>query len=327
MYDLVAFGEALIRLNPPNFRRIEQANSFELSIGGSELNIAVGASRLGLRSCWISRLPTNQLGFLIRNKAREQGVETSHIIWCKDDRVGVCYVEYGASPRASSVIYDRKNSSFSKITANEVNWNSILKKCKIFVVSGITPALSVSAKEAVYRAVEVAKKQRCKVCIDLNYRSKLWSKKEAKECMLPLMYSTDILMTTYEASTKVLGIKAKDHQEIAERLNEKLGIETVVITMREIISVWKNYWTAVCYDSGKFYKTRKYALEIVDRVGGGDSLTAAFLQGYLEGDIQKAIDNAVAFSAIKHTHFGDFCLATLEDVPKIIESSNLGIFR
>jgi 2-dehydro-3-deoxygluconokinase len=264
---------------------------------------------------------------MIQNKAREHGVDTSHIVWCEDERVGVSYVEYGAYPRTSSVIYDRKDSSLSKIHPDDVDWDSIFDECQVFMVSGITPALSDSARETTRKSIELAKKHGRKVCIDINYRVKLWSEEGANKCMSPLMSSTDILMTTEEDTARVLGIEAQDYKEVAKLLHEKFGIGTVVITLRENISVWKNRWTAICYDHGKLYETKTYELEIVDRVGGGDSLTAAFVHGYLRGDIQEALDNAVAFSAIKHTHFGDFCWATMDEVEKVKGGGSLRIAR
>jgi len=314
MYDVVTFGEAMIRLSPPYFRRLEQTNLLEVNVGGSELNVAIGVSRLGLKSAWISRLPLNPLGFLIRNKAREQGVDTSHIIWSKNDRAGLYFVEFGASPRASKVLYDRKNSAISQIKTGEVNWKNILKETKLFMVSGITPALSEPAKEVVKEVVKEAKKAGCKVAIDLNYRAKLWSEKKANKCMSALMEDTDLLFTTEEDTFRVFGIKGKDYEEVAEKLNDKFGFEVVAITLRENISVWKNKWTAIAYSKEKIYKTKTYELEIVDRLGGGDSFTAGCIWGYLKGNLQKGVDYGVAFSALKHSIPGDINWVNIEEV-------------
>lgn len=327
MYDLVSLGEALIRLYPSNFQRIEQANNFNISIGGSELNIAVGLSRLGLKACWVSRLPKNSLGYLVRNKAREQGVDVSKIIWCENERVGIYYLEFGAFPRNSKIIYDRKNSSFSKIDSKGINWEDLLKNTKVFMVSGITLALSENTRNEAYKAVEIAKKNNCVVCIDLNYRHLLWSQEKAKEYMEPLMYHTDILITTEEDTFRVLKIQGKDYKEVAQILNEKYKIPTVAITLRENISVWVNNWTAIAFNNQKIYETKTYRLELVDRVGGGDSFTAGFIFGYLDKDIQMGLDCGVAFSSIKQTHTGDFCISNLDEVNAVIKEGSLRIDR
>jgi 2-dehydro-3-deoxygluconokinase len=327
MYDLVTFGEAVLRLSTPNFLRIEQAASLNVGVGGSELNIAVGGSRLGLSTAWVSRLPANALGRMIQNKAREHGVDTSHIVWCKDDRVGIYYLEYGASPRASNLIYDRKDSALSCIQKGEVPWERVLRDSRVYMVSGITPALSAMAREVTVESVAAAKKVGAKVCMDANYRSKLWSQEEAQNCLVPLMKSVDVLLTTEEDCHKALGIRGSDYKEVARILGEKFGIEVVVITLREDLSVWRNNWTAVAFSKGKYHETRKYELEIVDRVGGGDSLTAAFLYGYLQGDVQRGLDLGVAFSALKHSHNGDFAWCTLEEAENLFKGGSLRINR
>jgi 2-dehydro-3-deoxygluconokinase len=343
-YDLVSFGEAMVRLSPPDFKRLEQTTSLDLNIGGSEFNIAVGASRLGLRAAWVSRLADNPLGHIVRNKAREQGVDTSHVVWSKKDRCGLYFVEYGASPRASRVVYDRAHSAIANIQPGEVNWKTILAGTRVFMVSGITPALSRSAREATVEAVKAAKASGCKVLIDLNYRKNLWSAEEANRCLEPLMHDTDILSTTEEDTKVVLGIEAakpkagkssdefqevaaESYREVAEKLDRKFGFEAIVITLRENPLVWRNTWTAIAYAKGKLYRTRKYELEIVDRVGGGDSFTAGFLYGYLTGDAQKGVDYGVAFSALKHTFPGDINWSTLAEVEAQVQGAGLRIAR
>jgi len=327
MFDLVAFGEALFRFYPTNFQRLEQANNFNLSIGGSELNIAVGLSRLGKKTSWVSRLPNNVLGRLIRNKAREQGVDTSNIIWCKNDRIGIYYLEFGASPRNSKVIYDRNNSSLSRVKKGEIDWIDILKDARVLKISGITPALSQTAKEVTYEAVEAAKKTNCKVCIDLNYRALLWTQEEAYHCMDPLMYKTDLLITTEEDAYRVFKIKGTDYEDVAKTINQKYGIEALAITLRDDITVWKNKWTAIAFYKNKIYKTKEYEIDLVDRVGGGDSFTAGFIYGYLNNNIQEGLDYGVAFSAIKQTHPGDFCISDLDEAKDLFQKGNLRISR
>ncbi len=327
MYDVITFGEAMIRLSPPHFMRLEQTHSLDVHVGGSELNIAIGVSRLGLRAAWVSKLPLNPLGYMIRDKAREQGVDTSHLVWCKEGRAGVYYVEFGSSPRASKVIYDRSHAAITTLEANEVHWDHLFQGSKLFMVSGITPALSPLCREATVESIKKAKKAGCKIVIDLNYRANLWSKEEANQCMAPLMQWTDILISTEEDMEKVLGIRGKDYKSSAIQLHEKYGFEVIAITLREDLSVRENNWTAIAYAQGQFYDTKNYHLEIVDRVGGGDSFSAGFIYGYLTGDVKKAVDYGVAFSALKHTWPGDPNWATLDEVEAQIKGSNLRISR
>ena len=343
-FDLVTFGEAMVRLAPPDFKRLEQTTSVDVTIGGSEFNIAIGAARLGLRTAWISRLADNPLGRMIRNKAREHGVDTSHVAWSKKDRCGLYFLEFGASPRASKVVYDRANSAIANIKPGEVDWKKALTGARAFMVSGITPALSSTARETTMEAVKAAKACGCKVVVDLNYRKNLWPPEDANKCMEPLMRDTDILSTTEEDTKVVLGIEAskpkskgsseefeevaaESYKEVAEKLDKKFGFEAIVITLRENPLVWRNTWTAIGYAKGTLYRTRKYELEIVDRVGGGDSFTAGFLYGYLSGDIQRGVDYGVAFSALKHSFPGDINWCTLEEVEAQVKGAGLRIAR
>jgi len=327
MYDVVTFGEAMLRLSPPHFGRLEQTHSLDVEIGGSELNVAVGLSRLGMPAAWISKLPNNALGKMVRNRARELGVDTSQVLFSDKGRQGLYFVEYGAAPRASSVLYDRGNSAVSLIQAGEVDWKRVLAKAKLFHVSGITPALSASAAETTAVAMKAAKEAGCLVSYDLNYRKKLWSPAEAKSCQAPLMKLVDILTTTEEDTGIVFGIREDSYQKVAESLARVFGIKAVAITLREDLSVWKNNWTAIAYADGKIYADRIYTVEIVDRVGAGDSFTAGFIYGYLTGDAEKGVKYGNALAALKHTMPGDFNWSTLEEVEAQIKGAGLRISR
>ncbi|MGB9698451.1 MAG: PfkB family carbohydrate kinase [Thermodesulfobacteriota bacterium] len=326
-YDVVTFGEAMLRLSPPHFGRLEQTHSLDVEIGGSELNVAVGVSRLGLIAAWISKLPNNPLGRMVRNRARELGVDVAHVIFSDQGRQGLYFVEYGAAPRASSVLYDRGNSAISLIKPEEVDWKKILSKAKLFHVSGITPALSPSAAETTALAMKTAKEVGCLVSYDLNYRKKLWTPAQARSCQEPLMKLVDILTTTEEDTGVVFGIREENYQKVAETLAKTFGFKAVAITLREDISVWKNNWTAIAYADGKIYTDRTYTVEIVDRVGAGDSFTAGFIYGYLTGDAEKGVKYGNALSALKHTMPGDFNWSTLEEVEALIKGAGLRISR
>lgn len=328
MADVITFGEAMVRLSPPDFQRLEQTTTLDVKIGGGEYNVAVGVARLGLSSAFVSRLTDNPLGRMIANKCREHGVDTSHIVWTKQDRAGLYFVEFGAKPRASSVLYDRKESAVSKIQPGEVDWENIFADAKWYHVSGITPALSESAAEVTKESLQAAREAGIKVSVDLNYRAKLWSEAEAQACMTELMRYTDILITTEEDTMRVFKIKGENYEEVAKKLYEEFGFETVAITLRENLSVWRNNWTAIAYNNGKVYSTKTYDVEIVDRVGGGDSFSAGFIWGVMNGDVQKGVDYGVAFSALKHSIPGDLNWSTLEETEKLVAGGgNLRIVR
>ena len=328
MYDVVTFGEAMVRLSPPHFQRLEQTRSLDLTVGGAELNVAVGVTRFGMSSAWISRLPKNPLGYLIRDRAQEFGVDCSHLIWSEKGRAGVYFLEFGASPRASSVLYDRSGSAISMVQPGEFDWATIFSESKHFHVSGITPALSASAAEVTVEALKAAKKAGCTVSYDLNYRKKLWSPQDAKKIQEPMMADIDILMTTEEDTNVVFGIKEKDYEAVAERLAQTFKLKIVAITLREDLSVWRNNWTAIAYQDGNIFRDRTYEVEIVDRVGAGDSFTAGFLYGWLaEKDVEKGVRYGNAFAALKHTFPGDFNGSTRQEVEAVLKGAGLRISR
>lgn len=327
MADVITFGETMIRLSPPNYRRLEQTNLLEVNIGGAEFNVATALSRLGITVGWVSRLTNNALGVMIRNKAREQGVDTSHIVWTNGDRVGLYFVELGASPRASNILYDRANSAMSQLKPGEINWEEVLREAKWFHASGITPALGTGVAQVTAAALKTAKKLGCTVSYDLNYRARLWTEEEARKCQEPLMEYVDVLFSTEEDTRKVLGITADNYRQVARKLAEKFNFKVVCITLREDVSVLRNRWTAIAYSGGKTYDDKIYDVEIVDRVGSGDSFTAGFIYGYLTGDVVKGLKYGNAYSALKHSIPGDTNWTTLAEVEKLIKSASLRISR
>ena len=328
MYDVVTFGEGMVRLSPPHFQRLEQTRSLDLNVGGAELNVAAGVTRFGMKSAWVSKLPKNGLGYLIRDRALEFGVDCSHIVWSDKGRAGIYFVEFGASPRASSVLYDRANSAISMVQPGEVDWTKVFSGTKHFHMSGITPALSASAAQATVEAMKAAKKAGCTVSYDLNYRKKLWTPADAKKIQEPMMADVDILITTEEDTNVVFGIKEKDYEAVAERLAQTFKFKIVAITLREDLSVLRNNWTAIAYQDGKIFRDRKYEVEIIDRVGAGDSFTSGFLYSWIkEKDVQKGVQYGNAFAALKHTIPGDFNWSTLEEVEAQLKGAGLRISR
>ena len=342
MAEVITFGEAMLRLAPPNFRRLEQATTFEVELGGGELNVAVAAARLGLTSAWVSRLPTTALGRLAAGRVRQAGVDASQILWAKDGRMGLYFVEFGAAPRPSSVLYDRSDSSISRIQPGEVDWKKVFAGARWFHTSGITPALSESAAKVTRQSLEAARAAGVTVSYDLNYRSKLWPPDRAQAVQEPLMEFVDVLITTEEDSGVVFKIQAVGktdavgfrqvspdaYKEVARRLDERFKFKAVAITLRENPLVWRNTWTAIAYAEGRFYDDVKYELEIVDRIGGGDSFSAGFIYGRLsKNSWEAALRYGNAASALKHTNPGDFNWATLQEVESLLKGASLRVAR
>jgi 2-dehydro-3-deoxygluconokinase len=326
-YEVITFGEAMVRLSPPNFRRLEQASSLDMLVGGAELNTAAGVARLGHSAAWVSRLTNNPLGRLIANRAREAGVSTEHIVWTEEDRVGVYFLEFGAAPRASNVVYDRKGAAIANVKAGMVPWSKVFAGAKWYHVTGITPALSASAAEATRESLIAARAAGLKVSIDLNYRIKLWNTTEAGKWMSEFMQYCDVLITTEEDTERVFGITGKNYEEVADKTAKRFSLPMVAITLRENPLVWKNSWTAILYQKGNVLRTKTYEVEIVDQLGAGDSFAAGLIHGLLENDPQKALDFGVATSAIKHSIPGDIAWITRGEVESLLKGGGLRISR
>jgi 2-dehydro-3-deoxygluconokinase len=326
-YDVITFGEAMVRLSPPNYQRLEQTHSLDVQIGGAELNTAVALARLGRSTAWVSRLTANPLGRLVANRAREAGVSTERVVWSEDERVGLYFLEFGAAPRASSVHYDRANSAIAAIQPGMVAWAKVFDGARWFHVTGITPALSRSAAETTREALMAARAAGIRTSIDLNYRLKLWSAADACRWMTEFMPLCDVLITTEEDVERVFQLKGGNEEDLARKLVDRFSLQAVAITLRENPLVWKNTWTALAYQKGRIYKTRRFEVEIVDRLGAGDSFAAGLIHGLLDGDLQKGLDYGVAASAIKHSIPGDFAWITRAEVEALLKGGGLRISR
>ncbi|MHA2059644.1 MAG: PfkB family carbohydrate kinase [Candidatus Ranarchaeia archaeon] len=339
-YDVVTFGEAMLRLSPPNHKRIEQATSFDAVVGGGEFNVAVAVSRFGLKSAWVSKLPDSQVGWLIRNRGREHGVDLDHVVWDKAPRAraGIYFLEFGAAPRPSSVLYDRWHAAVSQIKPGEIDWKDVFGGAKLFHTSGITPALAPNVAEVTEEAFKAANDMGVKVSYDLNYRGKLWTPQEANKFTEKVSKYIDILITTEEDTRVVYGIEAtkqdeaftqvedETYSQVAKQLADTYGFEVVAITLRENPSVLKNTWGAMVYRDGKVYTDRRYEIEVIDRVGGGDSFSAGLIYGYLTmDDVQKGLEFGNAFSALKHSVPGDLNYITQAEVEKLVKGSGRGL--
>jgi 2-dehydro-3-deoxygluconokinase len=329
--DVVTFGEGMVRLSPPHFQRLEQTTTLDMAVGGAEFNVATGVARLGLTASWVSRVSDNPIGRILVNQARQLGVDTSHVVWSENDRMGLYFLEFGSAPRPSTVLYDRKDSAMSRIRPGEVDWASALAGARVFETSGITPALSTGAAEATEEALRLAKETGIRTVYDPNYRSKLWSLEQARETQVPLMQYVDCFVSGVpakgEAHEVVLGVRGDSPADLARNLAEEFGFSTVGLTIRDSSGVVRNGFTAVAYANGAVYETKTYELEVVDRVGGGDAFTAGFIAGYVDEDVQKALDYGTAFAALKHTVLGDINWTTLDETRELIAGAGLRIRR
>ncbi|MCZ2342877.1 MAG: sugar kinase [Bacteroidales bacterium] len=327
MPDIVAFGEVMIRLAPPHFQRLEQTRSLDLEIGGAEFNTAAGCVRLGRTATWVSRLPDNPLGKLIANRVREIGVSDTFVQYTPHDRCGLYFLEFGASPRASGIVYDRKESAIAQVQPGMFDWPTIFRGARWFHVTGITAALSAGAAAATAEALTAAKQAGLGTSIDLNYRSKLWTPQEAGRVMSGLVNGIDLLIASEGDCRDLFSIDGTDFADMAQQLIERFGVRCVAGTRRETPLVWRNKFAAVGYTAGQLYESAWYDVEIVDRLGAGDALAAGLIHGLLDGDLEKGIHYGAAIGAIQHSILGDLPWITREEVEAVLAGSGLRIRR
>jgi len=314
---IVTFGEIMLRLAPFNYERIVQAHTLQATYGGGEANVAASLAQLGHSVSFVTRLPDNPLGDAAVKTMAGYGVDTALIIR-GGDRIGIYFLEHGASIRPSRVTYDRSGSSMAEVQPDMLDWPKIFQDAKWFHVTGITPALSESSAATSLAAVKAAKMDGLTVSCDLNYRKKLWTREMAKQVMSGIIDYVDVVIANEEDATDVFGIKAdttdvtsgqletEHYKEVAARLKDLADISVVAITLRESISASDNNWSAMLYDGKDYFFSRKYPIHLVDRVGGGDSFGAGLIHGMIKGwKKQEILEFAVAASALKQTIPGD----------------------
>ena len=336
MKRIITFGEIMMRLNPAGYLRFVQADSFEASYAGGEANVAVSLANYGMDAAFVSKVPSHEIGQNAVNALRKYGVDTSLMVR-GGDRLGIYFVEKGASQRASKVIYDRANSAISKAESADFDWKTIFDGADWFHFTGITPALGGEMPRICLEACKAAKELGITISCDLNYRKKLWSNEEAQKVMSQLMPYVDACIANEEDAKDVFGIEAEntdliagkvDEQgyiSVAQKLTEKFGFDKVAITLRSSISASDNEWGAMLYSKGKAYFSPKYLVHIVDRVGGGDSFGGGLIYSLLSGyDEQKAINFAVAASCLKHSIEQDFNLVSVQEVEALAAGNASG---
>jgi 2-dehydro-3-deoxygluconokinase len=336
MSRVVTMGEMMLRLMPSNNLRIEQAPTFEAIYGGDESIVAVSLARFGIPTAYVTKLPDNPLGRAALNSLRSQGVNTDFVV-LGGDRLGLNFYENGASIRPSKVIYDRKYSSISEADPNEFDFDRIFSGTQWFHVSGITPALSDKTAAITEKAMTAAKKHGVTVSVDLNYRRKLWSPEKARKVMTGLMQYVDVCIGNEEDAEITLGFKPantdvysgeiniESYKDIFRQMKEHFGFKVIASTLRESYSASDNGWSALVYDGKEFHHSRKYAIHLVDRGGGGASFAAGIIYGLLEGkSLVETTEFAAAASALKQTILGDFNLVTIDEVLQLMNGDISG---
>ena len=332
----MTFGEVMLRLAPPGYYRLQQATTLDMTFGGAEVNVAVSLAQFGLDAAFVTRLPHNDVAQTCINQIRGLGVDTRHILR-GGDRIGVYFVERGAAQRASTVLYDRAHSAISEINPAELDWNTLLDGAKAFHFTGITPALSDNAAQAALDGAKAAREKGVLVSCDLNYRKKLWSQDKAGKVMSGLMPYVDVCIANEEDAETVFGIKAEGsdltggtiehgrYEEVAQKLTERFGFKAVGVTLRESFSASRNGWSGMLYRDGVPLFSRRYEIDIVDRVGGGDSFAAGLIYGFVKNkSAQETIEFAVAASCLKHSINGDYSYIKLSEVETLLGGDGSG---
>jgi len=333
---IITFGEIMLRLSTPGNNRFVQSDCFDVVYGGGEANVAVSCANYGHDAYFVTKLPQHEIGQAAINALQKYGVKTGYIAR-GGDRIGIYYLETGASMRPSKVIYDRAHSAIAEAQPADFDFDAIMEGADWFHWSGITPAISDRASELVRLACEAAKRNGVTVSVDLNFRKKLWAKEKAQSVMRPLMQYVDVCIGNEEEAELCLGFKpdadvmagdtgAEGYKNIFKQMAKEFGFKYVVFTLRESFSATHNGWKAMIYDGEEFYISKRYDLQpIIDRVGGGDAFAGGLIHGLLTKAGQKeALEFAVAASALKHTINGDFNLVSAEEVEALTEGDTSG---
>jgi len=333
---VVTLGEIMLRLSTPDYKRFVQSDSFDVTYGGGEANVAAALCNYGLNGTFVTKVPNNPIGQSAINHLRRYGVDTQFIVR-GGDRLGIYFLESGASMRASQVLYDRAGASIAEVELDEFDFDKILEGADWFHTTGITPALSDKAAAVAEAALRTAKAKGITTSIDLNYRKKLWSKEKAREVMTKLCKWVDVCIGNEEDADTTLGFKAEGtdvtkgelnlegYKSVFKQMNEKFGFKYIASTLRESHSASDNGWSALVYDGNDFYHTKNYEVRIVDRVGSGDSFASGFIFGLVTGmSLSESAEFGVAASALKHTIPGDLNHATLKEVKELMKGDGSG---
>ena len=323
-FDVIGFGEVMLRLSSPNKERISLSETFEKKAGGSELNVVSGISLLGLRTGIVTKLPGNEIGKFVKHKIRFCNVSDDYLVYDSSEhkKLGIYYYESGAYPRKPTVVYDRYQSSLSSIRLDEIDV-SVFSNTKVFHVSGISLALSENVREVAIEMIKRFKEQGVLISFDVNYRASLWDEETARETILSVLPYIDILFVSEETSRRMLRQEGA-LEEIMRNYTETYGVKVVAVTMRKVMSPTRHTWSSKIYSAAedRFYTEEPYEeIEVVDRIGSGDAYLAGTLFGLIKYNcLQKALEFGNAMAAIKNTVPGDMPACDYEEIVKVIKS-------
>ncbi|MCJ8167017.1 sugar kinase [Pontibacter sp. E15-1] len=329
---VITFGDIMLRLSTPDYARIIQSTHFEATYGGGEANVAVSLAQLGVGAAHVTRFPDNELGKAATNLLRKYGVDTQHIVY-GGDRIGIYFLETGASVRASKVIYDRSNSAFAGLEPDMIDWDAVFADADWFHWTGITPAISAGAAACCAKAIEAANRKGLTVSADINYRKNLWQYgKTAGEVMPELIAGCDVIVAGQGDAKDILGItpEGTNGDALASVFSQLMKrfpkVRKIVNTSRTSVSATHNTLSGMLWDGQEMLKTQTYEINpIVDRIGGGDAFIAGYIYGQLAyGNDQKALDFGVAASVLKHTIREDANLATVDEVEALLGGNTSG---
>ena len=294
MKTMIGLGDLLVSLTPDNYFRLLQADHFRVSYTGAEANVCVSLSRFRLKTQLLTRVPEGTMGDCAIAHLNRYGVGTDYVAR-GGERIGVLYMERGASQRPSQVIYDRKHTAICEAKPEDFDFDTVFADAGWMHFTGITPALSEHTPALCMEACKQARAYGMKISCDLNFRKKLWTQQRAKAVMEKLLPFVDVLIANEEDVEKVLGIKAErsdvsggrldvdGYISVAKQLHETFGTPHIATTLRESYSASDNGWSAMLYTGGKAYVSKQYKVHLVDRVGGGDSFSAGLIYGLVSG--------------------------------------------
>lgn len=332
---IITFGEIMLRLTPPSYKRFIQADTFNVIYGGGEANTSISLANYGLDAYYVTKLPNNEIGQAALNEMRRYGVKTDYILR-GGERLGIYFCENGASQRPSNVIYDRAHSAIAEATRGEFDWDEIFKNADWFHYTGITPAISPNMSDVMEEALKKAKEYKVKVSCDLNYRDKLWNEERAEKVMTKLMEYTDIVIANEEDAEKVFGIKSgsdinagelavEGYRDVAQKLIDRFDLKLVGSHLRESYSASDNGWLVVLFDGENFVQSSKYNIHIVDRVGGGDSFAGGLIYSLLNNkSLKEAAEFGAAASCLKQSIPGDFNHVRIKEVETLAAGNTSG---
>lgn len=342
MKHIVTFGELMLRLSPPANQRFAQSVSFDVTYGGSEANVAVCIAGFEKKVEFVSRMPENDIAQAALMSLRKTGVSTNHIVF-GGKRLGIYFLENGASIRGSKVIYDREESAMATIEPGILDWHHIFENCQWFHWSGITPAISEGAAKSCAEAINIARSKNITVSTDLNFRKKLWNYgKKAEEVMPELVAQSDVILGDVDTCEKLFNIKIKgldtsrplepfELENWCREVNRVFpNAKKIISTLRHIKSASENKWAGVLFENGQFFQSPWYQISnIVDRVGAGDSFMGALIYKLSQNinDNQEALNFAIAASALKHTISGDYNHVTKQEVIDLMNGASGKISR